>query len=59
MDVVVDGRQVERARALAAYIRRPEDMGRRFDTTFTGGQYFEGVIVVYVAPQLASWHHAA
>jgi hypothetical protein len=58
LDISVDARQIERARAIAAYLRRPEDIGRRFDTTFTGGQYFEAVIVVYVAPELQRHHFA-
>lgn len=59
LDISVDARQIERARAIAAYMRRPEDIGRRFDTTFTGGQYFEAVIVVYVAPELQKHLFAA
>lgn len=58
-DVVVDARQIERARAIGRYIRTPRDIGKRFDTTFTGGHYFEGVIVIYVAPELAKQHSAA
>jgi len=58
-DVVVDGSKIERARALGAYVRSPQDIGRQFHTTFTGGQYFEGVIVMYIAPELAKKHHAA
>jgi hypothetical protein len=58
-DVVVDGAQIKRARAIGAYIRSPQDIGRQFDTTFTGGHYFEGVVVMYVAPELAAAHHAA
>jgi hypothetical protein len=58
-DVVVDGRQIERARAIGKYVRIPRDIGKRFDTTFTGGHYFEGVIVIYVAPELAKQHNAA
>jgi hypothetical protein len=33
-------------------MRSPDDIGRRFDTTFTGGEYFEAFIVVYLAPEL-------
>ena len=58
-DAVVDARQSERARALGNYIRVPRDIGRRFDTTFTGGHYFEGVIVVYVAPEISRQHSVA
>jgi hypothetical protein len=58
-DVFVDASQIERARAIGAYLRSAEDLGRQFDTTFTGGQYFESVIVLYVAPELKKAHHAA
>lgn len=52
LDVAVNARQIARARAIAAYMRSPDDIGRRFDTTFTGGEYFEAFIVVYLAPEL-------
>ena len=58
-DVYVDAHQIARARAIAAYLRSPENLGRQFDTTFTGGQYFESVIVLYIAPELQQAHHAA
>ena len=58
-DVFVDAQQIARARAIGAYIRSSEDLGRRFDTTFTGGQYFESVIVIYIAPRLRTAHYAA
>ncbi len=58
-DVYVDAHQIARARAIGSYLRSPEDLGRQFDTTFTGGQYFESVIVLYVAPELEKAHHAA
>lgn len=51
-DPQIDGRQIERARALGAYIRVEPYVGRRIDTTFTGGQYFESVVPVYLAPEL-------
>jgi hypothetical protein len=51
-DPAVDARQVERARALGAYIRVKPYVGRRIDTTFTGGQYFESVVPVYLASEL-------
>jgi hypothetical protein len=51
-DPAVDSRQIERARALGAYIRVEPYIGRRIDTTFTGGQYFESVVPVYLAPEL-------
>jgi hypothetical protein len=58
-DVVVDKGQIDRARALGNYVRIPRDIGKRFDTTFTGGQYFEGVIVIFIAPEFARQHSAA
>jgi hypothetical protein len=58
-DVFVDAQQIARARALGAYIRSAEDLGRQFDTTFTGGHYFESVIIIYIAPKLRAAHHAA
>lgn len=58
-DVFVDASQIERARAIGAYVRSAEDWGRQFDTTFTGGQYFESVVVVYIARELQKAHHAA
>jgi hypothetical protein len=51
-DPAVDSRQIERARALGSYIRVEPYIGRRIDTTFTGGQYFESVVPVYLAPEL-------
>ena len=51
-DPTVDSRQIERARALAAYIRYEPYVGRRIDTTFTEGQFFESVIPVYFRPEL-------
>jgi hypothetical protein len=51
-DPAIDSRQIERARALGAYIRVEPYIGRRIDTTFTGGQYFESVVPVYLAPEL-------
>ena len=51
-DPAVDSRQIERARALGSYIRIEPYIGRRIDTTFTGGQYFESVVPVYLAPEL-------
>jgi len=57
-DVFVDASQIERARAIGSYLRSAEDLGRQFDTTFTGGQYFESVIVIFVAPELQAYHAA-
>jgi hypothetical protein len=51
-DPAIDSRQIERARALGAYIRVEPYIGRRIDTTFTGGQYFESVVPIYLAPEL-------
>lgn len=51
-DPAVDSRQIDRARALGAYIRVEPYIGRRIDTTFTGGQYFESVVPVYLAQEL-------
>jgi hypothetical protein len=58
-DVYVDAQQIPRARAIGSYLRSPEDLGRQFDTTFTGGHYFESVIVLYISPELQKAHHAA
>jgi hypothetical protein len=58
-DVLVDAHQIARARALGGYIRSSDDIGRQFDTTFTGGQYFESVIVIYIVPKLRKAHYAA
>lgn len=58
-DVFIDAHQIDRARAIGAYIRGSEDLGRQFDTTFTGGHYFESIIVVYVLPELYKAHYAA
>jgi hypothetical protein len=58
-DVFVDAHQIPRARAIGAYIRSRDDIGRQFDTTFTGGQYFESVIVIYIAPKLRIANYAA
>jgi hypothetical protein len=58
-DVFVDAHQISRARAIGSYIRGSEDLGRQFDTTFTGGHYFESVIVLYIAPELSRAHNAA
>ena len=58
-DVFVDAHQIERARAIGSYLRSPDDLERQFDTTFTGGHYFESVVVVYIAPELHKANHAA
>jgi hypothetical protein len=51
-DPTVDGNQIDRARALGAYIRFEPYVGRRIDTTFTDGEYFESVVPVYFSPEL-------
>jgi hypothetical protein len=51
-DVFVESRMIDRARALGAYIRDEDYVGRPIDTTFTGGHYFESVVPIYFAPQL-------
>lgn len=51
-DPEVDSHQISRARALGAYIRVKPYEGRRIDTTFTGGEYFESVVLLYFAPEL-------
>jgi hypothetical protein len=58
-DPTVDSHQIERPRALGAYIRIEPYVGRRFDTTFTGRQYFESVVPVYLAPELMTHFHVA
>ena len=58
-DVVVDARQSDRAQAIGNYVRIPRDIGRRFDKTFTGGQYFEGVVLIYVSDELVGKKTAA
>jgi hypothetical protein len=55
----VDSRQIERARVLGAYIRYEPYVGRRIDTTFTDGQFFESVIPVYFKPELMTHLQAA
>jgi hypothetical protein len=51
-DVFVESQMIERARALGAYIRDEDYVGRPIDTTFTGGHYFESVVPVYFAAPL-------
>ncbi|MEA2896252.1 MAG: hypothetical protein QOJ84_1867 [Bradyrhizobium sp.] len=58
-DSAIDSRQIDRARALGAYIRTEPYIGQRFDTTFTGRQYFESVVPVYLAPELMTHFHVA
>lgn len=55
----VDSRQIKRARALGAYIRVKPFVGRRIDNTFTGGEFFESVVPVYLAPELMTHLHVA
>jgi hypothetical protein len=58
-DSTIDSRQIDRAKALGAYIRTEPYIGQRFDTTFTGHQYFESVIPIYLAPELMTHFHVA
>ena len=58
-DSAIDSRQIDRAKALGAYIRTEPYIGQRFDTTFTGHQYFESVVPVYLAPELMTHLHVA
>jgi hypothetical protein len=58
-DSSIDSRQIERARALGDYIRLEPYIGQRIDTTFTGGQYFESVVPIYLAPELMTHLHVA
>ena len=51
-DVFVDSRELERARALGAYIRDESSIDQQLETTFTGGHYFESVVPIYFAPSL-------
>ena len=51
-DPAVDNRQIDRARVLGSSIRYEPYVGRRMDTAFIGGQYFESVVPVYLAPEL-------
>jgi hypothetical protein len=51
-ELSVDSRQIKRARALGAYIRVEPFVGRRIDDTFTGGEFFESVVPVYLDPKL-------
>jgi len=51
-DVFVNSHEINRARALGAYIRDESSFGQRLDTTFTGGHYFESVVPLYFAPEL-------
>ncbi len=58
-ELSVDSLQIKRARALGAYIRYEPYVGRRIDGTFTGGEYFESVVPVYLAPELTPHLHVA
>ncbi|MBV9462356.1 MAG: hypothetical protein JO141_33255 [Bradyrhizobium sp.] len=50
----VDSLQIKRPRALGDYIRVEPFIGRRIDNTFTGGEFFESVVLVYLAPELVT-----
>ena len=58
-ELSISSLQIKRARALGAYIRVEPFVGRRIDDTFTGGEYFESVVPVYLAPQLMTHLHVA
>jgi hypothetical protein len=58
-DASINSRQFDRAKALGAYIRSEPYAGRRIDTTFTGGQYFESAVPVYFKPELMTHLSAA
>jgi hypothetical protein len=58
-ELSVDSRQIKRARALGAYIRVKPFIGRRIDDTFTGGEFFESVVPIYLAPELMTHLHVA
>lgn len=51
-DLSIGDLYTRRARALGASIRIEPYVGRRIDTTFTGGEYFESVVPVYFKPEL-------
>jgi hypothetical protein len=51
-DPAIDSHQIDRAKALGGYIRVQPYIGRRIDTMFTAGQYFESVVPVYFRPEL-------
>jgi hypothetical protein len=53
-DPSIDSHQIGRARALGAYIRVEPYVGRLIDSTFTGGEYFESVVPIYLAANLLS-----
>jgi hypothetical protein len=55
----VDSLQIKRAQALGDYIRVEPFVGRRIDNTFTGGEFFESVVPVYLAPELMTHLHVA
>jgi hypothetical protein len=55
----VDSLQIKRARALGDYIRVEPFVGRRIDNTFTGGEFFESVVPVYLAAELVTHLHVA
>jgi hypothetical protein len=54
-DLSIGDLYTKRARALGAYIRKEPYVGRRIDTTFTDGEYFESVIPVYFKPELMTY----
>lgn len=58
-DTAVDSQQIDRARALGAYMRIEPYIGRRIDTVFTNGQFFESAVPVYFRPDLMTHFEAA
>jgi hypothetical protein len=58
-ELSISSLQIKRARALGAYIRVEPFVGRRIDNTFTGGEFFESVVPVYLAPELMTHLHVA
>lgn len=47
-EVVVDAHQIRRAQAIVAYIQRASSLGRRIDTLFTNGEYFDAIVPVFI-----------
>jgi hypothetical protein len=58
-DPSISSQQIKRAKALGAYIRVEPFVGRRIDNTFTGGEFFESVVPIYLAPELMTHLHVA
>jgi hypothetical protein len=58
-DLAIGEVYTKRARALGAAIRMQPYVGRRFGSIFTNGEYFDGVVLVYFAPELIKHLSAA